>query len=1250
MSKDGPRWTDEQQKVIDVRNRNILVSAAAGSGKTAVLVERIITMISDKDKPVDIDKLLVVTFTNAAAAEMSERIAGALEKKVEEDPDNMFLRRQVNLVRNAHICTFHSFCQSVIRNHFNQIGLDPSFRIGDEIELGLMQKEVLEDMFEEHYALYKEKKELAAKKGEKLTREDRAFVDLIEAYAERRSDLQLREQILQLYGFSISYPWPEQWLDRNKDAFRLKDLEEMVKTPWMEFLMEYLREMFISLVEQSQEILKICMSPCGPEQYAEAVKDDIIFIEELKACKSFVEIYDRFCNHGKWTQLSRKKVDNVDPDKKQQVKDMRDLVKKSINDIEEKFFFEEPECMLRDLQELAVPMETLMELTKEFKAKYQSAKEEKRVVDFNDLEHYALQILLDEKGKPTAVADSYRKEFVEILVDEYQDSNEVQETILGSICQKEPDYPNLFMVGDVKQSIYKFRMARPELFMEKYDSYSLEDGLYQRIDLHKNFRSRGIVLDSVNEIFQVIMKKSLGRVEYNKDAFLYLGNEGFPDTEKTAKDTELLLLSLDGEADLLESGEKGTEQGEPLSKIEWEARMVVARMKELVDPEKGLWVVDKKTQELRLCRYGDIAILLRSVSGWSDVYLETLKNAGIPVYTDTRTGYFSTFEIRTILQLLKVVDNPRQDIPMAAVMRSMFGKFTGEEMAIMRNRYPNMDLVDTVESYGGLYDRVKEGEQLSNEEINLSKKADFFLFKITDIRKRVAYTNIHQLLEFIYRETGFYDYVSVMPNGAQRRDNLDMLIQKALDMEATGMSTLFHFNRYIEKLHKYEVDFGEALGAEATEDAVRIMSIHKSKGLEFPVVIVAGMAKQFNQQDNKKKIVLHLDSGIGTDIIDVNTRTKAPTVMKKAIAKQIELESLGEELRVLYVALTRAKEKLIMAACIPEEAIVEQWQSMEGNIGYLARVKAKSYLDWVGPIVASSQSNRFVSSVYHKNELVLEEVEQQVKSALKKRTFEEWEKERVYNEEFKKLLEERLAYSYAYEKEKEIASKLSVSDLKHIAMDLLYEDESAQLQVELCQKEVDEETKEAEKDELQVPLPVFLQEKEEIKGAQRGTVYHKVFEKLNLEYADTKEGVLAELERMVQCNFLTREEADIVEVEDVLKFTASTVAKRMGEAEHKKRVWKEQPFVIGLPAVKVKEEWDSQELILVQGIIDAYFEEEDGIVLLDYKTDRVSSAKRLADLYREQLKYYAMAIEQMTGKKVKEQILYWVTKGVEVKL
>lgn len=1234
------KWTKDQQEVIAVRNKNVLVSAAAGSGKTAVLVERIISMISDKEKPVDIDHLLVVTFTNAAAAEMGERIEKALEKKAEADPDDMHIRRQITLIRNAKICTFHSFCQSVLRNHFHEIGLDPSFRIGDVTELKLLKNDCLQAIFEEKYACYQEKKLAEEAGGPVLTDQDKAFVQLVESYASNRSDVGLRDMILQLHDFAMSYPWPKQWLEDKKENFHLQNLDDMEQTAWMQFLLNYMETSVKDLLRIHQQARDILYRPDDPvPMYKKVFEEDLLLLQNLEKCHTYQAFADCLQSVS-WGRLSTAK--GGDKDLREQLKVMRENWKSVVKEWTEKFFFQSPQEMLADMQALALPMTTLLDLTKEFMSVFAKEKEQRHLVDFNDLEHFTVSILVNPKTQePSAVAKSYQNFFEEILVDEYQDSNEVQETILQSIARREPAYPNVFMVGDVKQSIYKFRMARPELFMEKFDTYALEkDQPNRRIDLGKNFRSRSIVLDSVNAIFELIMQRSLGKVAYDENARLYLGNESFAESAYTSKKTELLLF--DKEAD---------EREESLvSDVEWEARMVGMRIKELIFGEHPLEVMDKATGLLRPCRFGDMAILLRSVEGRSDIYLEVLQNMGIPAFTETRTGYFSTFEIRTMLQLLKVLDNPRQDIPLAAVMRSMFGNFSGEEMAILRQRYPNCDLLEAVEAYGGLqsYAQVEEKADI---DLGLSKKADAFMQLLDRLREKVPITPIHQLLEEIYEETGFYDYVSVLPNGAQRRDNLDMLVQKALDMEASNMSTLFHYNRYIEKLHKYEVDFGEAVSTETSMDAVNIMSIHKSKGLEFPIVFVGAMSKNFNNRDVQSKLLLNLDLGVAADLMNPDKRIKMPTLLKRIMAKQNTLENLGEELRVLYVALTRAKEKLIMAGVLNahkelekaklSKVVCEEIQAgicqekIQEEMDYLTRVSAKSYLDWVAPVVVDGEKKDYFSlRLVSAKELVVEEVKEQMKAQLKKNQLLQWNTKTSYEEDLSACLEKMEAYTYPFAHEREIKSKLSVSELKHLAMEKLLTEEMGEPIFE--------------KEEKEVPMPAFLQEEQEMTGANYGTIYHKVFEKMHFMEGKEEAGVEKELLRMVASGFLTEEEKNVIHKKDFVAFANASLGLRMEKAQENRRLWREQPFVIGIPAKQVKAEWDSDSLVLVQGIIDAYFEEDGEIVLVDYKTDQVKNGQELVDRYAEQLRYYQKALEQLTGKRVKEKILYAVRLGEEV--
>lgn len=1236
------QWTKEQQQVIDVRNCNVLVSAAAGSGKTAVLVERIVKQVTQGSNPLDIDKLLVVTFTNAAAAEMRERIGDAIEKKLLEQPDNLHLQKQTTLIHSALITTIHSFCLHVIRNYFHTIDLDPAFRIADETELRLIKADVLEKVLEHWY-----------QEGEET------FYEFIECYATGKTDAAIEEIILQLYQFSMSYPWPRQWLMEQRKSFKIEKKEEMAEAFWMEQLNIYIRRMLEGAKEKNLEAISICGQSDGPKAYMDALLSDQEMIDAFLTAEGYLQWEVSF-SKIKWARLSTKKQPEASEEKKDLVKNIRSDVKKIVDDLRKQYFFQSAEEMAEDLKKVRIPMEVLIDITLEFMEMFQSVKEEKKIVDFNDLEHFALEILVEEQkeGKelePSAAAKELSDKFEEILIDEYQDSNLVQETILNSISKERYGKPNIFMVGDVKQSIYKFRLARPELFMEKYEKYTTEEGIYRRIDLHKNFRSRWIVLDGVNFIFHQIMQKELGNVTYNDAAALYPGAV-FPEpvTENISDSTELILITEEENSFPQEEGRKTggenslekdlTVEEEVYNQRELEAKAIAARIKELTDPISGMAVLDKGTKKYRSCQYKDIVILLRTMSGWADVFMETLMADGVEAYSDTQSGYFSALEVKTILNYLKLLDNPRQDIPLAAVMRSPIGEFTSEEMAFIRMKNRECDWYEAVLAYGTEKEALLEKVTIPEEK--LKKKIGDFFHQLLEIRQMISYTPIHSIIELVYEKTGYYNYVTVMPGGERRKGNLDMLVQKAVDFEGTSYSGLFDFNRYMEKLHKYEVDFGEAGTGEGAENAVRIMSIHKSKGLEFPVVIVAGMGKPFNNQDSKSRLVLHGDYGIGVDAISPKERVKTPTLMKKAIQKQIALENLGEELRVLYVALTRAKEKLIMTGYVKKlESQLEKWKQKvrgEKGLGYFQLAQAGNYLDWVVPALEKETKVPFTIKKLYLEDLVERETFQQVSTEVKKEILLGWKQEKVYDAYLREALEEQLEYVYPYLGEQKLKSKMTVSELKRLFH--LEEDEAGMVVVPELKKE--EET-------IEIPLPKFLKKEKEASASEKGTLYHKVLQCLQMERIETLQDVKEELQRLGKAKKLKEEELEEVDPSKIYHFCISEIGRRIKEAESKGKLYREQPFVIGVPAKEISPNYESNAPILVQGIIDVYFEEQGELVLMDYKTDRVPKNKGvqiLKDRYYSQLEYYEKALTQITGKRVKAKFIYslYLEKSIEI--
>lgn len=1277
----GVSWTTEQQQVIDLRNRNILVSAAAGSGKTAVLVERIVKIITDKNHPVDIDHLLIVTFTNAAAAEMRERIGNAIEKALDEQPGNEHLLRQLTLIHNAQITTIDSFCLYVVRNHFHEIDLEPNFRIGDEGELKLLREDVLGRVLEQNYEEPSE-----------------AFSDFVEGYASGRTDVALNEMILQLYEFSRSYPWPEKWMDSFVGAYRIETREELDRAEWLAPLTENICFVLKDCEQLLKQALAITQQDDGPDMYEKAVQSDLEKYDGLSRLTSFCELSGALSDI-KYDRLASSRGFEGDPDKLELVKSLREQAKDVVKKLCKQYFFCSPEMMIEQLERTEPMLEEVVRLTKQFADEFAAAKRRKNLVDFHDVEHFALQILVDEETeKAKKTAEEFRDTFEEIMIDEYQDSNEVQETLLRSISREERGENNIFMVGDVKQSIYRFRLARPELFMKKYDSYSLEESTTQRIDLHKNFRSREEVLTCTNDIFYKIMARSLGNVEYDAEAALYPG-ASYPAIEmkKTAgkeetaeEQTKQSIADFTPEILLADSNDELLEDTEFSDKKTLEAKIVAEEIRHLMKTQP---VTDKATGELRAARYSDIVILLRSLSGWADSLVEVLNGNGIPAHTVSSTGYFSTVEVQTVLSMLRLLDNPRQDIPMAAVLRSPMAGLTDEELAVLRLEDGSVPFHEAVlELAEGLYEEDGQKEISDSEadseadqkqgrnadektenhiEITAHRKLLKFYKKYKQLRQLVPDTPIHELIEIILRETGYGHYVAAMPAGNRRTANLNMLLEKAAAYEKTSYKGLFHFVRYIDELQKYDVDFGEADMVGENEDVVRIMSIHKSKGLEFPIVIVSGMGKNFNKQDTRSKMVLHPELGIGLDYMDGKKRIKSPTIAKKAIAKQIDLENLGEELRVLYVALTRAKEKLILTGTLKDAPEKLEFFRQQANLSkaadrplsYLTREGASGYLDWILPAVLS-YGDKYPVRIVEAAELVLDEVENQLEQ--NEDLTERIEEIEAADTQLVGQLKQRFSQRYPYQTDILRKNKYSVSELKHRAMREKFEAEQ-------------EETIPAFLEEPVTPtIPLFIQREESVeqetanRGALRGTAVHRVME--CYDFASEK-SVHEQMEAMEKEEKITADMRALVREQTVADFVSSETGKRMALAQRGGALYREKPFVMGfteeelerygfgagaqmienevqtenaqqeivLENVSRENHMHEEDLTLIQGIIDVFWIEDDGITVLDYKTDRVDTAQELIDRYATQLKLYADALERVFAArkmKVKEILIY----------
>ncbi len=1183
-------WTTEQKQVITLRDRNILVSAAAGSGKTAVLVERIIGRILDQKHPVDIDRMLVVTFTSAAAAQMRERIGAAIEKALEEDPSNSHLMKQASLVHHAQITTIHSFCLHLIRNYFHKADLEPNFRIAEEGELNLLQEDVLADVFVQKYE-----------------QAQASFLQFVESFATGKKDDRLKEMTFTLYRFAMSYPWPKEWLLEALGNYRFETFDQMEDMPWMASLLAYLEQICADLLKEADANRTLSAEEDGPlylNATAEQDYSELFRLTEAKRYRAFASALSSIS----FGRLPSKRGYQGSEEKLERFKERREEIKKAVKGIKEKFFFSGEDELLQRLRAMAPAAEELVDITLAFMEAYDAKKREKNILDFNDLEHFALKILLDEKTKePSEAALALRNHYEEVMIDEYQDSNLVQESLMHAVSRESEGVCNRFMVGDVKQSIYRFRLARPELFLEKYDRYTTEASGMQKIELHKNFRSRAETIAFINRIFFQIMKKDLGNIAYDEAAALHPG-AAYP--ESGGMEPEVLLA--DAKDELLE--EAGL--SDP---IELEAELVAARIRRMMRTQN---VTDAVTKKLRKIRYSDIVILLRSFGNYADTFLSVLERKKIPAHASSKTGYFQATEIQTALAFLKILDNPRQDIPLAATLRSLIGGFTDEELAGLKAAQPKRAFHCCV--------LEPEWETLSEA---LSEKLKKFLELLSHFRDLSTELSIHALLYRILEETGYARRVAAMPGGTRRKANLEMLLEKALAYEKTSYRGLFHFIRYMDRLQKYNVDYGEAELVSENANVVRIMTIHKSKGLEFPVVFLCGTAKRFHHADERKQMLLHPKLGVALDYVDPTLRVRGATLCKRVVAKQLALENQGEELRVLYVAMTRAMEKLVISGV--EKDIGEKVRKLSEDqagggtgLSFLKRVKADSFLDLILPAVIAAQDGPCIQE-WGVKDLVGEEVESRLVreegiSALLHQKERPGETEDAY-------VAAQLSYRYPDFRETNRKTKYSVSELKSRTAGAFYEAQ------ELLEGAVAEETV--------VPyLPRFAGgEAQKSQGAFYGSAMHRAVECLPVERLAGEDGLAAllplHLDRLTGQGRLSEEMRALIRMDKLLAFYRSNLALRMRAAAEKGALHRERPFVMGRAADAILGD-GSKTMVLIQGMIDAWFVEDDGIVLLDYKTDAISEEDELTRRYAGQLGLYQEALEGSLSKKVKEKLIY----------
>ncbi|MDO4284402.1 MAG: UvrD-helicase domain-containing protein [Eubacteriales bacterium] len=1387
----GIRFTQKQQKVLEARGHNVLVSAAAGSGKTAVLVERIVRLITEPGEggvPADIDRLLVVTFTRAAAAQMRERIAAAIGKRLLDDPGNAHLQRQETLLHRAQITTIDSFCTFLLRNHFGDIGLDPSFRQADEMEAGLLQKDILGAVIEEAYA--ENTPEFAACTG---------------YFCPGLGDGRLEELILDLYRRAMSHPWPEAWLRERAGDYRIADKDALCEAQWRQETLLRLAERLGEMEGQYAALIALAESAGGPYPYAEFLAAERAALfgnteigktglwgdpaaeradhgrtggsgsrEDEEACGSgsaqrkmsaaqtralshrLQEILGRAEAMKNLPRVDARKYPDVEPARKAAVQSARNAIKKELKQLRESVFGEAEERTLAKMEAACGPLQELLRLTGRFMEAFGEAKREKNIIDFDDLEHFALQILCEYKedgsvaARRTALA--YRSYFHEILIDEYQDSNDVQELLLSMISGEQMGRFNRFMVGDVKQSIYKFRLARPEIFMEKFDAYRPDDRQTERIDLDQNFRSRKEVLGSVNAVSEKVMRREVGGVGYDDSVSLKPGAV-YPepgDVSEVSGQADSGQIQMDGDqtqeaaetenpycSELLivdetqeeggsgdgtgtdSAGEgggtdaAGTERemseqddGDPdslsfaaLTARKKEALAIAHRIRDLVGV---LPVTDEESGEQRPAQFRDVVVLLRSNAGWDEEFRSVFEEEGIPSYVNTRTGYFAAQEIREMLQLLRVLDNPRQDIPLYGAMRSYFGQFTEEELACVRAQ----------ERDGLLYDAVRRCAGRPEEE--LSQKCDGFLSFVERWRGRQRFLSVAELLAELLEETGFEAYAAALPGGAGRQANLKMLCAQAASFTKTSYTGLFQFLRYIDQMKRYEIDYGEANTLDEKADVVRIMSIHKSKGLEFPVCFVAGLSKRFNRQDASGDMIIDNDWGVGLSYIDPKRRVRSSTMRKDAIADKIRRDSLGEELRVLYVAMTRAREKLILSAYVKEyekktEAAAVKILGMKKGERHLPVSVIEGSGSFLDLVVAAQEARRAAGETVpfqvrrvRASELSLRELEEQMTLGARRellRSVQRDASQGIFQDPaLARTIAGRFAFRYPQEGLEALYTKTTVSELKRAARGAEYgrgmtgdgsaeaeEEESAAL---FAQEEIVPyiprfamsasdaggllDLEAASGLEMNVPVSGVEAAGEgraveaadvsrtgavevpdpsaPLRGAARGTAIHRFMELFDYARFENPASVTAgELnhytQEMLEAGKLLPQEREVL-----LPFLRSPLADRMARAARRGELYREQPFVMGIAANRLNPEFPEKEQVLIQGIIDVFFIEEGNIIVADYKTDRVRRAQDLTERYRVQLDYYAEALGQMLHREVSERIIYSFALGQEIYL
>ncbi len=1231
--------TPEQSRAVYDRDSNILVSAAAGSGKTKVLVDRILSKITDKDHPVNVDEFLVVTFTNGAAAQMREKIADKLMKTLEDNPENEHLARQQLLVNRADIATIDSFCLKVVKENINKLDIDTTFSIGDRGMMELIKSDVISELFDKNY------------ENSDFAEGFVSFSDLVDIFDEGKSEDNLKNTLLTIYNKASSYPRPKVWLEQAREALMIDNVEDISRFPWMDNLTKEIKNSFNVAKFFVERALELCYVQGGPDNNIDIIEKDREQILNLCQCNNYEEISQKI--HISWGRQKPCKGEIYNQDIIEQFKDYRESYKSAIKEMEAICY--SPEEIVSQNKILRTYLIPLIDLVLEFGKCYMEAKKQKKVLDFSDVEHYAYELLVDgydENGNviPSKLGINISEEYEEIFIDEYQDSNFLQEDILTAVSGVYSGNYNMFMVGDVKQSIYRFRMARPDLFIKKYDRYG-DEGKERKIELKNNFRSRDVVLLPVNYFFYQLMGEDLGGITYNDNISLvptmeFASGKDEAEEKRISKSAELLVVATTTEEETEETG---------INNLELEAHLIAQRIKELVNKDEGMLVYDDKGNKYRTAEYRDIVILTRSLKDVGDVIYNVLSSYGIPVYLSEPKGYFNAVEVNVLMSLLSIVDNSRQDVPFAAVLLSPIVGLNESELAMVCD-YSKVRDIEYLYHKCELY--------IMDKDDSVSGKLSRFFEILQELKEKKKTLSISSLIWLALEKTNYYSYVSAMPMGNKRRANIDMLLEKADSYEDGYYKGLFNFLRYVEKLKINEVDFGEASIVGEEENVVKIMTMHASKGLEYPIVFASALGKQFNKREYKEKVIIHSDYYLAAPIINIDKRYIKKSSTREVFKNLSKTESIAEELRILYVAMTRAKEKLILTGYHrnPEEYMEKYSYLRDMNellLPYDLRKNTTSFMDVIlksmirYDILANKlKVNEMIKTKIFTKASVVDFIASQTMTKRKNADEIFINSNVTYNEELYSQYKEDFEYQYPYSALTTMRNKMSISDIKkYKAYDGAGYDESEFDYTSQFDKTVTIENEPKDNSEK-------LSDTKALTGAQRGTIIHKFMElipfaqmeKTNDYYKFCKD-FLCELKKM---HIFSEDEASVINAYKMKSFFSSSLGQRMIKADTLGKLVKEQQFSVGIPVEELGEigegaVTDSTDVVIVQGIIDAFFYEGDEIVVMDYKTDR-ADRETLINRYNAQLDYYGDTIKKITGKNLKEKIIYSFSLEEEIQL